>query len=82
MSFYFNKLSYNYSNYPDIKPIKYAIHSTKKKATIHYVDPNRLSTLPKWAQGIGSLNPKHHKATEIPKDCIIEEEVDCVHLWN
>lgn len=84
IKFYFDKLKQNYKKYPEIIPINLAIHATEQKAFIHYVDPDSLSMAPKWAEGIGSLDPEHYKKGmgKTPSECIISEEVSCITLMD
>lgn len=82
LTFCFEALKKNYSRYPNIIPVNCGVHSTKKRAALYYVDPERLGSLPEWSQGIGSMNPDHHKKSNTPSDCIVSEEVECVHLMD
>lgn len=82
ISFYFKKLKDNYQKYPDIKPIRIAIHKDKKKANLYYVDPTKLKLLPEYAEGIGSFDIKHHEKSNISDSCMISEKVECVNLMD
>jgi FkbM family methyltransferase len=76
----FEKLVRNYKDYPDIVPVNTALHPTAETCTLYRVDPARQNELPHWAAGIASFDPNHHKKSNIPEDCIIQEEVKCTSL--
>ena len=82
LGIYYQKLKENYAVYPDIHSIKIAVHATELQSTMYHVDPEKLGRLPGWSQGIGSLDPNHHKKTDILADCIVTEEVECLHLME
>lgn len=82
IKFYFEKLKQNYAAYPSITPVNMAIHSQDKTATIHYVDPSKSSELPEWTEGMGSLNPDHHKKGQIDSAHMISEQVACCSLME
>ncbi len=82
LKFYFEKLKHNYRQYPDIIPVNLAIHSTETKAVIHHVDPEKLDLVSSNKQGIGSLDPDHHKKSQTPSEYMIAEEVECVHVMD
>ena len=80
IKYYYEILKTNYGKFPNIIPVNRAIHKTEKRATIHYVDPEKLPSLPIWAQGIGSFDSEHYKNSNTPQEVMISEEVDCVEL--
>lgn len=82
LELYFERLKENYKDFPDIVPVKRAVHRTEKTALLHHVDPKKISQLPAWASGIGSMNPDHHKKSQTPSEHMIAEEVQCVHLME
>ena len=82
LDYYFGTLAKNYEKFPDITPLKCALHATEKEASMHYVDPAKLHLLPKWSQGIGSLDSEHHKKTDTPSEHIISEKVECRNLMS
>lgn len=79
---YFEQLKVSYRNYPNVITRNVAIHNTRKRMTIHRVDPSRIrqDDLPKWAKGIASFDENHHELSGIPADAIIRENVQCVSL--
>jgi FkbM family methyltransferase len=78
----FERLQYNYRSFPEIKPVRVAIHPTASSVTIHRVNPSSEPDLPAWATGIGSINPDWHKNTNIPTTDMIAEEVPAIHLMD
>ena len=79
---YFELLRKNYDKYPNITPIRTAIHKTLNYAIIYKVSDKFLSKVPDWAQGIASFNDQHHKKLGIPSEFMTEEQVDCIHLMD
>ena len=82
LSYYYEKLKFNYRRHPDIVAINSAVHSVDKTAAMYFVDPEVLDSVPEWAEGIGSLDPNHHKKSETLSEHIIHEEVRCAHLMD
>ena len=70
---YYNELVKNYSNNKKVKTVNNAIYSENKELIIYKVKKDVY--LPDWVNGIASLNPNHHKKTNIPIDSIVEEKV-------
>src|SRR4030095_1249475 len=62
----FQHLVENYSFNKDIVPIKIAIHSHLKEIILHRVNPEYVHLLPDWSAGITSIDPLHHRKTDIP----------------
>lgn len=79
---YFNELKKNYTFNTNIIPVKSAIHPTLKAVTIYKIDPNFQDQYPSWVKGIASLDPNHHKKTNIDSNHIIEEKVIADSLVN
>ncbi len=79
---FFERLTLNYKDFPNIRPMMVAIHPTQQKCMLYRVDPARLHELPSWAAGISSLDPNHHKKSKTPKEFIIEEEVKAMPLMQ
>jgi FkbM family methyltransferase len=80
---FFERLVLNYRNFPNIKPIRCAVHPALTKCKLYRIDPARLNECPPWAAGIASLDPNHHKKSKkISSDLIIEEEVDAFPLMD
>lgn len=82
LSDYFDRLVLNYKNYPQIKPVRVAVHPTLKQCALYRVDPLHLAQLPSWTAGIASVDPKHHLRTGVDKQHIVEELVECVPLME
>ena len=78
LTYYFNRLKQHYGPFPEIQPVNVALHAERRTAKIYYADPGRLEDLPEWAEGIGSLDPEHHKRSGLPSDSIVSQEVPCV----
>ncbi len=79
---YFNELKINYAFNQNIIPIKTAIHPTLKEASIYKINPIFQNQYPSWVKGIASLDPNHHKKTNIDSEHIIEEKVKADSLIN
>ncbi len=79
---YFDQLNSNYINYPDVTPIRVAIHKDLDQAIIYKVSDKFLSKVPDWAQGIASFNKDHHLNLGIPTEYIVEEPVNCIPLMD
>lgn len=72
---YYIKLCENYKNYPKIIKVNVALHPTEKEVKIYRVRQKFETILPEWANGIASLNQKHHIKLGIPSEAIVEEIV-------
>lgn len=82
LTYYYERLRRHYAPFPEIQPVNVALHSECSTAKIYYADPDRLEQLPEWAEGIGSLNPEHHKRSGLPSECIVSQEVPCVGFMD
>lgn len=82
LSDYFERLSLNYRNYPQIKPVRAAVHPTLRQCSLYRVDPLHVSSLPSWTAGIASLDPEHYKRVGIADRHIIEEMVESMPLME
>lgn len=76
IDFYYRKLKENYKKFPNIVPLKLALHASEKKCKIFYADPNKLINFPYWSAGIGSFDIEHVKNHGIPEKDIVFEYVD------
>lgn len=82
LSDYFERLSLNYKSYPQITPVRLAVHPSATRCTLYRVDSSHLSSLPNWTAGIASLDPAHYRRTGIDGRHIIEETVDSMPLME
>lgn len=78
----YEKLCSNYIDYPEIKKINKAIHSSEKKMSLYRIKAD--AQVPDWCHGIASFDKNHllggkRKIPDIEK-YIIEESVDCISL--
>lgn len=78
----YEKLIVHYSIFPQVATVNKAVHAKEKKVTIYRVDPSRLSGLPEWASGIGSLDPEHHKRSGTAAENMITEEAEADQLMR
>jgi FkbM family methyltransferase len=76
----FAQLEKNYAPFPQIKPVRCAIHTSLKSVQIHRVDPAQQHRVGDFAKGIGSLDWKHHQRAGVPDDCMISETVPAMTL--
>ncbi len=72
---YYKELVKNYKN-TNVVTVNKAIYEKNGEITIYRVKND--NDLPKWSQGIASLNPEHHKKSNIDESYIIEEIVDAI----
>jgi FkbM family methyltransferase len=78
----YERLKYNYREYPKVTPVRTAVHPTLKRLVLHRPDPAKLAQLPAYAGGIASVDPKWHEKSGIPADAIVEEEVPAISLMD
>jgi FkbM family methyltransferase len=74
------QLCRNYEREWQVRPIKVALHYSKRRAEIYRV-PLTAAGVPAWAKGIASFNPDHHKRSGIDSSNIVVETVPCV-TWD
>ena len=79
---YFNKLRDVYSAYENITPVNYGIHESESSVNIYRIDPALAPNSPDWVAGIASLDPDHYSKFDIPKEAVVVEEVQCIHLMQ
>jgi FkbM family methyltransferase len=73
---YFEKLAEAYKARPRIIPVNKAIHATDREVTMYRVDPAMpKGDLPRWADGIASLHPNHHRLSGIPDSAMVAQTV-------
>lgn len=63
----FERLKYNYREYPLVTPARTALHPTLKAITLYRPDPAKLAQLPAYACGIASVDPKWHERSGVPE---------------
>lgn len=79
---YYTALVKNYSHLKEVITVNKAIHANLSKVVIYKVDPKELPNHPAWASGIASLDPEHHKKSQIPSNVIIQDCVDASSLMD
>jgi FkbM family methyltransferase len=79
---YFQELLVNYKDYPDIKKINKAVHSSAKIKEIYKIKESKKQKYPEWVKGIASFDPHHHKKTHISKKDMDVEIVSADTLMN
>ena len=82
IGFYYERLWYNYNDHPCVVCVNKAVHRSMNVVDIIYVDPEKLSKFPEYAEGIGLLDPFHYKKSNVPSCCIIKENVETVHIMD
>jgi len=78
---YYDELVVNYRDCPNLRFVNAAISAEEGTTTIYRVDPARLE-LPKWRQGIASLQKNHHRLSSTSDDVMISEQVPCLPLMK
>lgn len=79
---YFKELEFNYSKHHNIKAINKAVHPTDKQIVVYKINDKAKYKYPDWVKGIASLDPNHHKKTNILSEDIEEEIVSSDTLSN
>jgi FkbM family methyltransferase len=77
---FFARLTENYRDCPNVKPVNVALHATAKSMPLHRVDPAKAAQLGDWTQGIASFRKEHHAIADVPDEVMITENVRCVTL--
>lgn len=72
---YFEELVINYKNFPKIIKLNCAVHPTEKEVSIYKIASNSQYKYPDWVKGIASLDPLHHKKTNIDTIDIVKDNV-------
>lgn len=75
----YSKLRKNYADYPNVKLVNKAIHSSEKEMILYRVDPDKKE-YPDWVKGTASFNKNHHELGAIQPTDIIEQKVQCISL--
>lgn len=78
----FDELVRNYKPYPEVVPVRVAIHPSAESVPIFRVAPERLGKYPDWVAGIASLDPGHYQRSNIDPDDIITEIVPAMPLMQ
>lgn len=75
---YHAALSQAYARYPEVTPLRAAIHPTAASMTMYRVAQNRAGYL--WQHGIASFDREHLLRHDVPEDAIVTEEVPCLSM--
>lgn len=78
----FDRLSFNYQDYPKVVPVNVAIHPEKEQETIYRVNRQRLKDYPAWAAGIASMSKSHLLKNNIRDNDIVSENVMCRSMMD
>jgi FkbM family methyltransferase len=73
----FERLKANYAEYPEVVPVRCAVHPTEREAKVYRVDPTQLGRFETGTAGIASLQPEHHRRSGIPAEVMVTEVVPC-----
>lgn len=79
---YFEELSINYKDFPNIRKVNCAVHPVEKNVTIYKISSNSKHKYPDWVKGIASLDPLHHRKTNIDSNDIVNDYVESDNLMN
>lgn len=79
---FYKSLCNNYKDYPNVKPIKYAINSTQTEMSLFKLNPNYYNYYPDWAKGIASFSQDHLVKHDIDVQHILIEKVNCISLME
>lgn len=80
LQFYFEKLQRHYAGFPNIQPVRCAIHESQPTALVYHIAPQSLERFPPWFAGIGSFEREHLIRNGVPTECIAAEQVNCMPL--
>ncbi len=75
---YFKRLAANYEDYPGVRPLNVALHPMLDRVELFHVDPEKAARLPPWVHGIGSIDPRHHRRSDTPADCMTSTVVPAI----
>jgi hypothetical protein len=76
------RLQANYADYPDIIPIRTAVHASEHSLPIYRVAPTAIRRYDAWATGIGSFDREHLIRHGIATEDILGELVQCIPLMT
>jgi len=76
----FQRLMANYAEFPEVVPVRCAVHATQREAVLYRVDPARLGEFEHGTAGIPSFQAHHHQRSGIPSDAMVAERVPCLPL--
>lgn len=77
---YFKQLVINYQDYPNIKPLQFALHPSLKELTMYKVKESKLGNYPDWVYGIASLDKSHLIKNNIANEDITENAVKALSV--
>ncbi len=72
----YERLKLNYGDYPNVVPVRMAVHASADSLQLYRVTPGAQS-LPDWASGIASFDRNHLVKHGIPERFIVAQSVDC-----
>ncbi len=78
----YDRLKFNYQDYPQVVPVNVAIHPSKEQEIIFRVKRSCLRNYPVWAAGIASMSKAHLLAHKIRDEDIVGENVLCRSMMD
>lgn len=79
---YFDELSINYENFPNITPVNKAVHPYLKNVPIYRINEAAIQKYPDWVKGIASVDKNHYKRVNIEAVDIVEILVEADTFTN
>jgi FkbM family methyltransferase len=76
----FERLAHNYRPFPDVRPIRTAVHPTAKSLELVRVRNDAMSQVPSWAFGSASLTPNWLQGQGIAESNLETETVPAQNL--
>jgi FkbM family methyltransferase len=73
----YERLKLNYADYPNVVPVRVAVHATATSLQIYRVARNDAQDLPDWVAGVASFDREHLLKHGIPENLIVTQPVDC-----
>ncbi len=74
----FDRLVKTYADFPRIKLVNVAIHTTERVMEMWRIAPQHEKKVAPWARGMASFDRNHHSHHNIPSEYIISEKVRCL----
>jgi FkbM family methyltransferase len=79
---YYEKLKRSYGFSQTISLVQLAVHAKEKEVVLFKVKEDSLKNLPAWASGIASLDPLHHKRSNVAIEAMERIRVKADLLMN